>query len=170
MASTDPGAPDPARMTTPGYGFQEARSAPGERLPWSRVSELVAKARNYWVATARPDGRPHTAPVWGVWLDGAFYFETSRESRKARNLAANPEIAVHIENGDVGVILEGTVEEVRDEAAIVRFAAAYNSKYDWKIEEYQNRPISVTYALRPRVAFSFSEDLPETATRWLFRA
>ena len=24
----------------------------------------------------RSDGRPHTRPVWGVWLDGAFWFST----------------------------------------------------------------------------------------------
>ena len=27
--------------------------------------------------------------VWGLWLDGAFYFSTGRKSRKACNLAEN---------------------------------------------------------------------------------
>ncbi len=98
-----------------------------------------------------------------------FYFETSRQSRKARNLAANPELVVHIESEDVAVIVEGTAEEIADSSFLARFAAAYNPKYDWRIEEYLSKPVSVVYGLRPRVAFSFTEDLAETATRWRFR-
>ena len=35
------------------------------------------------VATVRPDGRPHVAPIWYLWEDGCFYFETSRSAVKA---------------------------------------------------------------------------------------
>ena len=71
----------------PGYGISD--SAEGI-LPWSWAAERLSQAHNYFVATARPDGRPHVMPVWGLWLDDAFYFSTGASSRKARNLAANP--------------------------------------------------------------------------------
>jgi hypothetical protein len=40
-------------------------------IAWDDVCARLAKSRNYWVATSRPDGRPHSMPVWGVWLEGA---------------------------------------------------------------------------------------------------
>ena len=56
---------------------------------WSWAVERLTSSRNYFAATVRPDGRPHSMPVWGVWLDDAFWFNTGGESRKAKNLAAN---------------------------------------------------------------------------------
>src|SRR5438093_3876058 len=99
--------PRATRPNMPGYGLEDAKSAPGEKLPWSKVSELLASARTYWIASVRPDGRPHAMPVWGIWLDGAFYFSTGRHTSKARNLAANPRIAVNIESEGVAIVLEG---------------------------------------------------------------
>jgi Pyridoxamine 5'-phosphate oxidase len=61
-----------------------------EYLPFSHAEEQLAEARNYWICTARPDGRPHSIPVWGFWIDRAPYLGTARASRKARNLAHNP--------------------------------------------------------------------------------
>lgn len=155
--------PRPSRMTSPGYGFQKATSPPGERFPWSRVEELLASVRACWIGTTRPNGRPHAAPVWGVWLDGVLYFSTGKESRKGRNLAANPAAAAHIEGAEGEmVILEGFAEEIGDATALAPVWVAYSAKYDWAVEGYP------FYALRPQVAFSFREDLGETATRWTF--
>jgi len=155
--------PAPSRITTPGYGFENVAGPPGEKFPWSRVSEFFAAARNYWIATVRPDGRPHAAPVWGIWLDGLFYFSTGKESRKARNLAANPSVAVHVEGpGGEVVILEGVAEEISDASILRPVWVAYKAKYDWAVESYP------FFVMRPSVAFSFQEELGETATRWVF--
>ena len=155
--------PTPSRITTSGYGFENATRPPGEKFPWSRVSEVFAGARNYWIATARADGRPHAAPVWGVWLDGLFYFSTGKESRKARNLAGNPNVAVHVEGpGGEVVILEGVAEEISDASILKPVWQAYNAKYDWAVEGHP------FFVVRPSVAFSFREELGETATRWVF--
>lgn len=61
-------------------------------LPWSWAECRLLEARNYWIATTRPDGRPHTRPVWGVWEDGAFYFSTG--SLAAENLRHSPELTI----------------------------------------------------------------------------
>ena len=106
-------------------------------------------------------------PVWGLWLDDVFYFRTSRDSRKGRNLAANPEIVVHLESGDDAVILEGTVYEVTDASILASFKEAYVPKYQWGVD--LTDPHRVTYALKPRAAFTWQEkDFSDTATRWLF--
>jgi PPOX class probable F420-dependent enzyme len=151
----------------PGYGFETAKSPPGERLPWARAVEWLQAARNYWVVTTRPDGRPHAAPVWGLWLDGAVLFSTGPGSRKGRNLAANRAVVVHLESGDDAVILEGTAEPVTDPGRLARFADAYKAKYRFRPDP--DDPNTPVWALRPRVAFTWGEaDFPESATRWRF--
>ncbi|MGH9250348.1 MAG: pyridoxamine 5'-phosphate oxidase family protein [Acidimicrobiales bacterium] len=54
-------------------------------------------ARNLWIATTRRDGRPDCRPVWGAWLRNGFWFSTGSLAR--RNLAANPQITVHLRDG-----------------------------------------------------------------------
>src|SRR5262249_53702742 len=55
-----------------------------EYLPWSHAEERLERSRNYWICTARPDGRPHSIPVWGFWIEDAFYFGTARVRKKAK--------------------------------------------------------------------------------------
>ena len=106
-------------------------------------------------------------PVWGLWLDGAFYFGTGRRSRKARNLAANPEIVVHLESGDDVVILEGRAEEVNEASDKTRVGAAYAAKYNENVDG--GSADSPLYTVRPRTAQSWRErDFPTSATRWTF--
>ncbi len=139
-------------------------------LPWSWVAERMAKARNYWVATTRPDGAPHVMPVWGLWLNDAFWFSTGRTSRKAKDLAKNPRMVAHLESGDEVVVLEGVAVEADDAAALKQFAADYQKKYKVAVnvtpEGRKNGPI---FMLRTQRAFAWREsDYPGSATRWRF--
>src|SRR5579884_1076081 len=90
------------------YGLEPA--AVEKMVTWDDVVAKLAGARNYWVCTTRPDGRPHAAPVWGLWMDDALCFATDPASRKGRNLTARPACVVHLESGDDAVIIEGTAE------------------------------------------------------------
>lgn len=54
--------PEPTRPTMKNYGIHETEEG---LLDWSWVSEQLTQSQNYWIATTRPDGRPHAAPVWG---------------------------------------------------------------------------------------------------------
>lgn len=138
----------------PQYGF-----AP---LQWSWVTARLSDARNYWVATTRSDGRPHVIPVWGVWLDTAFYFFTDNQSLKARNIRRDPRAAIHLESGDEVVILEGTLHPATPSNDIV---AAYECKYDISLG---SEPDGL-YRLEPVKALSWLEsDFPQTASRWRF--
>jgi PPOX class probable F420-dependent enzyme len=129
----------------------------------------MAKSRNYWICSTKPDGKPHASPVWGVWMDGTLYFSCSRQSRKGRNLAANPEVAVHLESGDDAVMLEGRVAEVTDKEELTRMVEVYGAKYPPFKPDPEADPGNVYFAVRPRVAFAWQEkDFPHTATRWKF--
>jgi hypothetical protein len=150
----------------PGYGILDADSGRG-LLPWSWATERMAKSHNYWVATTGRDGRPHVMPVWGVWLSDAFFFSTGKNTRKARNLAANPRCVVCSERADEAIIVEGVVEPVDDPSLYARFGDAYKAKYDWPVEQ----ATAPAYVVRPQVAFAFienAEDFAGSATRWRF--
>ncbi len=164
--------PSAGRPHIPGYGIAEDSEG---LLPWSWATERLTAARNYWICTTRPDGRPHAIPVWGVWLDGALYFSTGRQTRKARNISANPEIVVHLESGDEAVILEGAVREIADASLLAAADAAYAAKYIDRetgkgfhiIPEAGND--SGVYVLRPRLALGWLErEFARSPTRWRF--
>ncbi len=156
------------RQSRPGmgedYGIDQTKV--DGMLSWDWLSERMATSHNYWLGTTYPDGRPHAMPIWGLWLDETFYFSTGRNSRKGRNLAANPEVVIHLESGDEVVVIEGTVEEFDDPALFARFVEEYNTKYSFKPEA---DPKNLYYRLKPRVAFAWLEkDFVNSASRWHF--
>jgi general stress protein 26 len=106
--------------------------------------------------------------VWGFWIDGGLYFGTARSTRKARNLAHNPAISIHLESGDDVVILEGSAEEVdlSDKPTLKKLDAASRAKYKMPLMVI---PESVVFCVRPRVVLAWTEsDFPTNATRWQF--
>jgi hypothetical protein len=148
----------------PGYGIVAELPDPLP-LPWDEVVRWLVDARNYWVVTASPDGRPHAAPVWGLWLDDAVVFSTDESSRKARNLVASPEVVVHLESGDDVCIVEGRVEPLAGREARERFADLYDEKYSYRPDPDSG----LVYAVRPIAVLAWLErDFPNTATRFVF--
>lgn len=115
-----------------------------------------------------PDGRPHSIRVWGFWVDGALFFGTARASRKARNLAQNPAVSIHLESGDDVIILEGNAVEVdlTDKSKLQPLDAASRVKYKMPL---MATPEVVLYSVRPRVVLAWTENnFPNNATRWEF--
>jgi nitroimidazol reductase NimA-like FMN-containing flavoprotein (pyridoxamine 5'-phosphate oxidase superfamily) len=150
----------------PGYGLAAASEGAG-LLSWSWAEERLARSHNYWVATVWPDGRPQLTAVWGAWFEGRFVFSCGHESRKARNLAANPEVVVSTESADEAVIVEGQAARDVAEDALARFLDAYEAKYSWRLDPGHDR----IFAVAPRVVFGFIEhdsQFAQTATRWTF--
>jgi hypothetical protein len=166
--SRDPRATRPVMPS--GYGVPETDEG---LLAWSWAVERLERALNYWFSTARPDGRPHAMPAWAVWVDEALYFEGSPATRRARNLAANPAVSVHLESGDEVVILEGESQEAgKPERQLAeRLAAAFGAKYGDTKWQYRPTPDQWDrgglWRLEPSVAFGWS-DFPRDVTRWLF--
>ena len=160
-------APEPVadRPSMPGYGLAAPDEGDG-LLPWSWAEQRLTDARNYWVSTADENGRPHSMPVWAVWVDGALYFSTGRRTRKTRNLSLRPECVVAPESGAEAVVLEGEAEEVADGATRELVAAAYTAKYPMGFP-----PDEPVFRVRPRRVFGLIETpdrFTRTATRWRF--
>ncbi|HLF69630.1 MAG TPA: pyridoxamine 5'-phosphate oxidase family protein [Actinomycetota bacterium] len=140
-------------------------------LPWSWASERLERARNYWVVLKRKNGRAYARPVWGVWLDGAFYFDSSSMDQ---NLATDPEVSVHLESGDEVVIVDGRAERVSDPGARTVLADAINAKYAW---DWSPDRFPAPFVIRPKRAFGWCSDptgmdrgrlFGESGTRWTF--
>jgi hypothetical protein len=137
-------------------------------LPWSHAEERLVQSRSYWICTTRPDGRPHSIPVWGMWVDGALFFGTARDARKAKNIAKNPAVSVHLESGDDVVILEGKAVEadVSEKKLRAKLDAECTRKYKMPLLVM---PESICYRVRPRVVLAWLEkDFPTSSTRWEF--
>lgn len=156
-------APQISRPHIPKYGIPESSEG---LLPWSHVTAKLTAARNYWIATTRPDGRPHAVPVWGVFVEGTLYFGGGAHTRWSRNLDQNPGVVVHLENAEDVVIVEGTVDkltqETADPALLVRLDDAYQAKYDIR----HGTPV---WRLRPALAFAWTK-FPDDTTRFTFGA
>ena len=137
-------------------------------LPWSHATNRLEHSRNYWIVTVGRNARPHTMPVWGFWFNGAIYFGTSRDSRKWRNLQANPNVVVHLESGDDVVVVEGTAHEVTDKKVIEGLRPLSEKKYGMWMPLDPEKHVAI--AVQPHAAFAWSEkDIQGTATRWSFR-
>ena len=47
----------------------EVYGKPSKLLRWEDVRRDLEEAPVYWVASTRPDGRPHVVPRDGLWLE-----------------------------------------------------------------------------------------------------
>ncbi|MBP6016586.1 MAG: PPOX class F420-dependent oxidoreductase [Candidatus Promineofilum sp.] len=62
------------------------------------LSFMMARPRTGKIATVRPDGRPHVAPVWFI-LDGdELLFTTWHTTVKAVNVRHNPQISLCVDD------------------------------------------------------------------------
>ena len=139
---------------------------PSKILAWADVEARLEAATKLWLATVRPDGRPHTVPVDGLWLDGAAWFGGSAETVKHRNLLADGRATLHLADAESAVIVEGTAELVHpDPPTVVELIAASKQKHGYA-------PPADAFAggvwrLRPSKVMAWTS-LPADATRFRF--
>jgi nitroimidazol reductase NimA-like FMN-containing flavoprotein (pyridoxamine 5'-phosphate oxidase superfamily) len=156
--------PEPklSRPQMAGYGVPESLEG---ALPWTWAQERLSKSHNYFLTTVRPNGAPHTMPVWAIWLEGAYYLSTAATSRKARNLAQNPNCVVCNENAEEAVILEGTARRLSENEIPPKAFSDYKVKYGWDLDPKRG-PV---YEIRPGIVFAMPEkQFPKGVTRWTF--
>ena len=105
---------------------------PTSILTWMEIQQRLVEARHYWICSVRPNHSPHVIPRWAVWVNGRVFYDGSPETRHAKNIRLNPQVALHLESGVEAVILYGTAEAVSrpniDEAVVI--AAEYCRKYE----------------------------------------
>jgi hypothetical protein len=104
---------------------------PKSFVTWEYIAQRLSEARNYWLCSVRPDGRPHVIPRWGAFVDGRFYYDGSPETRHAFNIGDNPHVSLHLESGDQVVVLEGISRPAgKPERELAKkIAQSYRDKY-----------------------------------------
>jgi len=150
----------------PHYGVKVEET--GAMLTWDWVESQMASARNYWLCSTCPDGKPHAAPVWGAWVAGQLFTATDRNSVKARNISRDSRAVAHLESGDETVIFEGALIETSPcEALQAKISQVYVDKYE--LDPSLDEEDAVQYRLKPHKVMAWLErDFPLTATCWLF--
>ena len=156
-------------------------------IPWSRArDELEGVSTNdthktYWLATVRPDGRPHVAGVGALWDDGKFYFTSGAGTRKSRNLAANPNCTISVTLPTLDLVVEGTASRVTDQATLQRIAERYAAQ-GWPASASDDAltaaysapsagpPPWNLYVVTPVTAVGVATAEPYGAMRWRFES
>ncbi len=149
-------------------------------LEWSRVLDQLNRTdyrATHWLATTRPDGRPHVAGVGAMWDGGKFYFTSWAGTQKSKNLARDGSCAIAVTMPDVDLVLEGTAAKVRDAATLDRLAKRYAAQ-GWPAEVRDGAitaPYSAPtagpgpwdlYEFTPAKAIAVATEEPHGATRW----
>jgi PPOX class probable F420-dependent enzyme len=144
---------------------------PDDTMTWTEVSARLAAARTYWLGTTTPSGAPHAAPVWGVVTGETLYLYSERSTVKARNIAADPRVVVHLESGEDVVIVRGAVEDLGAPSLVPSVVAALAAKYT-RPQDQQYLPgadpdFDVVYAIRPQSAMAWRlDDYAASQRRW----
>jgi hypothetical protein len=110
-----------------------------ETTSWEVARERLANPehqRTSWLATTRPDGRPHLMPVIATWIDDAIHLVVGEGTRKGRNLAADGRCVIATTSTtlpSLDIVLEGRAEPLTDDDVVRRIAEAF-SKSGWPLE------------------------------------
>ncbi len=137
----------------------------------------VPEPHTHWLATTRPDGRPHVVPIGAVWHDNRFYFSSGDGTRKSRNLAQNPNCAITLAAKGLDLVLEGKATKVNDEAKLRRLAEVFASGgwaptvrdgafHDEFSAPSAGPPPWYVYEFTPHTVFGQATAEPYGATRW----
>ena len=156
--------PEPPARPARGPGGYAFPTDSDDLLAWNDAETRLAEARCYWLATTNPDGSPHVRPLWGVWVDGCFYFDGHPHTRWARNLSREPRASLHLESATSVVIVDGAAEDINETSPELgaAIASAWQAKYGRLVPDPATNGI---FRLRPRRAHAWSEDLRD-GTVW----
>ena len=156
-----------------------------EPIPWSRALAALEsnepQKQTPFLATTRPDGRPHVAGVGALWDQGKVYVVSGAATRKSRNLAENANCVVAFSLTGIDLVVEGVAERVTDDATLQRLAKRYGDggwparvengafTYDYSAPSAGPPPWDL-YAITPTTIYGVLSDEPGGATRWRFDA
>lgn len=153
-------------------------------IPWSRAKKQLEvptdENTTHFLATVRPDGRPHVAGVGALWFEDKFYIVSGPGTRKSRNLAERPDCVISVKLDDLDLVVEGSARRVTDGPTLERIAERYNTQGGWPVKvdgDAFTAPYSAPsagpppwylYEFTPTKAFGVAYEEPHGATRWVF--
>ncbi|HEY3722227.1 MAG TPA: pyridoxamine 5'-phosphate oxidase family protein [Acidimicrobiia bacterium] len=162
-------------------------------LDWSRITARLDRnltqapgtggpdRHTCWLATINADGSPHVTGIGAEWVDGAFWFETGKTTRKARNLARDPRCTLSVATKEFDLVIDGDAELVTDPATVAAMAEQW-AEGGWPARvddsgvaltaEFSapsaGPPPWFVYRITARQATALQTEEPGGATRWRF--
>lgn len=141
-------------------------------LDWTWAEEQLDASRNFWLVTVDPEGRPHSLPVWGVWMDNRFWFSAAATAFKVRNIERNPSVVVMGEDTVNVVSIEGTAERVKGRQDVAdAWAARYEDDPEKRAKLAKFMMEGAFFEVTPIKAFGLietEEQFESSATRWVW--
>jgi hypothetical protein len=119
-------------------------------------------------------------PVGIMYIDDAIYFTAGPKTRKAKNIAHNPDSVITVATHDFDLVVEGPATRVIDPARLKRIAEAFTAE-GWKptvvkgglTAEYSapsaGPPPWHVYEVKPETIYALGTAEPYGATRWKFK-
>ena len=162
-------------------------------LDWSRIEARLQAGltqapgtgdpdrHTCWLATINPDGSTHVTGIGALWASGCFWFETSRQTRKGKNLTRDPRCTLSVAAQEFDLVVEGEATLVTDPATVADLAARWAAG-GWPAQPdatgqaltaafsapSAGPPPWHVYRLTPRTATALGTVEPVGATRWRF--
>jgi hypothetical protein len=164
-----------------GYGMQA--------IEWDRVQQTMAldlpqapgtggpSRHTAWLTTLDSDGAPHVRPVGIQRYDGAWYFNSSPDTHKARNIANDARCSVSLATDPFDLVVEGTASRVTDVDELAAVAAVFveggwpaTVEGDALTAEFSapsaGKPPYYVYRVDPTRVYAFGTAEPFGATRF----
>jgi hypothetical protein len=168
------------------------RNLSGYGLPvieWERVRQTLATDHTQapgtggpdrhtsWLTTTNTDGTSHVRPVGTVQVDGVLYFNSGPQTRKSRNIAANPQCVLSIATLHFDLIVEGRAVRVTDASELETVVEVFR-RNGWPAQvdgdaltaEYSapsaGPPPWWLFRVEPETVYAFGTDETGGATRY----
>ena len=161
--------PRPTRPSLPARKEYGEKRAPSdvEDVPWSSVTERLAKARHYWLVTIGLRSAPHVIPVDAVWHDDRLYFASSPKTVTARNVVRDPRVVAHLEDARAVAIIEGLADRCDAVSLPAAVPDLYAEKFGLRLDPAD--PEMPFYVIRPTIVWTWhASDIRGTSIRWVF--
>lgn len=162
----------------PGRGTgvtEDARS-----IEWPDVVRRFRSGGYRWFTSLRPDGQPHTRPVFAAWSESVLFTASKATARKSRNLDADGRCSIATDVDGAHVVVEGVATRVLDEETLRQASAAFQDVYGWpttvagdELDAEYGAPTSGgppyrIYKITPTTAYAFPANADFFPTRWTF--
>ena len=159
------------------------KTSEADTMPWSRALGVLDGGAlgesAAFLGTVRPDGRPHSARIGAAWYHGDVYFQTGKQTRKARNLEANSACTLSTSLPGIDLVFEGVAERVTDGPTLEAVAAVWREG-GWEAEASGDGIVAPynapgtgpppwqVYRVAAHTVFGVATAEPYGATRWQF--
>lgn len=126
------------------------------------ILQRFAAADCSWLTSVRADGRPHSAPIWHVWVDAKAYVVTKQTAVKVANIGHNADVVLTHPDPHRAIIIDGRAQIVTDMAD--RLRPLFQGKYDWDIANDDDYDTII--AITPHKLLAWGEEGAAYRKRW----